>query len=225
VRAPARAAGSSTRSTAPRTTCAGYPVWATLIALMERGEGGDRPVVGVVSARPWAAAGGRPKGTGAYTGRSLSSATRLHVSKVTAELRDASFAYSSLSGWEERGRLDGFLDLTRACWRTRALRRLLAVHDGRRGVGGHLRGAGAVAVGHGGERGDRPARRAAASPGSTACPARTAATRRRRTGCCTARCWTTCARNGGRGGCQSGRISVRRSGWASARPCCAHRSM
>ncbi|MBB1252480.1 histidinol-phosphatase [Streptomyces alkaliterrae] len=97
----------------------GVPVWATLIALMERGEGGDRPVVGVVSApalnRRWWAA----EGAGAYTGRSLSSATRLHVSRV-GRLRDASFAYSSLSGWEERGRLGSFLDLTRECWRTRA---------------------------------------------------------------------------------------------------------
>ncbi|WKX72487.1 histidinol-phosphatase [Streptomyces sp. XD-27] len=97
----------------------GVPVWATLIALMERGEGGDRPVVGVVSApalgRRWWAA----EGLGAYTGRSLSSATRLRVSQV-GKLADASFAYSSLSGWEERGRLNAFLDLTRACWRTRA---------------------------------------------------------------------------------------------------------
>ncbi|QKV92662.1 histidinol-phosphatase [Streptomyces sp. NA02950] len=96
----------------------GVPVWATLIALMERGEGGDRPVVGVVSApalgRRWWAA----EGLGAYTGRSLSSASRLRVSGVT-RLADASFAYSSLSGWEERGKLDGFLGLTRACWRTR----------------------------------------------------------------------------------------------------------
>ena len=57
-------------------------------------------------------------GGGAYTGRSLSAATRLRVSGVD-RLADASFAYSSLSGWEELGRLDGFLDLTRACWRTR----------------------------------------------------------------------------------------------------------
>ncbi|MFB7025995.1 MULTISPECIES: histidinol-phosphatase [unclassified Streptomyces] len=97
----------------------GVPVWATLIALMEAGETGFQPVVGVVSApalgRRWWAA----KGLGAYTGRSLASATRIGVSKVSS-LADASFAYSSLSGWEERGRLDGFLDLTRACWRTRA---------------------------------------------------------------------------------------------------------
>jgi histidinol-phosphatase len=97
----------------------GVPVWATLIALMVRGEGGDEGVVGVVSApalgRRWWAA----KGTGAYTGRSLSSATRLHVSNVR-DLRDASFSYSSLSGWEEQGRLGGFMDLTRDVWRTRA---------------------------------------------------------------------------------------------------------
>ncbi|NWF30444.1 histidinol-phosphatase [Streptomyces sp. PKU-EA00015] len=99
----------------------GVPVWATLISLMEAGvdgAAGFQPVVGVVSApalgRRWWAA----KGAGAYTGRSLTSATRLQVSKVE-RMQDASFAYSSLSGWEEQGRLDGFLDLTRACWRTR----------------------------------------------------------------------------------------------------------
>lgn len=97
----------------------GVPVWATLIALMVRGENGDEGVVGLVSApalgrRWWAVKGG-----GAYTGRSLSSATRLRVSRVS-RLEDASFAYSSLGGWEEQGRLGGFLDLTRSCWRTRA---------------------------------------------------------------------------------------------------------
>ncbi|URN15079.1 MULTISPECIES: histidinol-phosphatase [Streptomyces] len=97
----------------------GVPVWATLIALTEDdGEGGHRPVVGVVSApalgRRWWAA----RGLGAYTGSGPESATRIGVSKV-AGLADASFAYSSLGGWEERGRLEGFLDLSRACWRTR----------------------------------------------------------------------------------------------------------
>src|SRR5437588_3650032 len=93
----------------------GVPVWATLIALMD----GDAPVVGLVSApalhrRWWAAAG-----TGAWTGRRLENATRCTVSKVGA-LADASLSYSSLSGWEERDRLDAFLDLTRTVWRTRA---------------------------------------------------------------------------------------------------------
>ena len=93
----------------------GVPVWATLIGLMD----GDEVVVGVVSApalsrRWWAAAG-----SGAWTGRSLTKATRCTVSGV-GELGDASLSYSSLGGWEERGRLDGFLGLTRSVWRSRA---------------------------------------------------------------------------------------------------------
>jgi len=72
----------------------GVPVWATLIALME----GGRVVVGVVSApalgrRWWAARGG-----GAWTGRSLTKATRCAVSSVT-RLEDASFSYSDLEEW------------------------------------------------------------------------------------------------------------------------------
>jgi histidinol-phosphatase len=91
------------------------PVWATLIALFD----GDEPVVGLVSApalnRRWWAA----KGVGAWTGRRLESATRCRVSGVQ-DLSDASLSYSSLAGWEDRGMLDGFLDLTRNVWRTRA---------------------------------------------------------------------------------------------------------
>ena len=93
----------------------GVPVWATLIGLIDNGE----VVLGLVSApalgrRWWAALG-----SGAWSGRALSAATRLHVSSVT-ELEDASLSYSSLTGWEEHGRLDGFLDLTRSVWRSRA---------------------------------------------------------------------------------------------------------
>ncbi len=93
----------------------GVPVWATLIALVDD----EVPVVGVVSApalqRRWWAA----RGTGAYTGRSLSRARRLSVSTV-ADLADASLSFSSLSGWTERGLQEPFLELTRRCWRTRA---------------------------------------------------------------------------------------------------------
>jgi histidinol-phosphatase len=93
----------------------GVPVWATLIGLME----GPNVVVGVVSApalgrRWWAAAGG-----GAWTGRSLTKASRCRVSGVT-ELGDASFSYSGIGGWAERGMLDGFMGLTQSVWRTRA---------------------------------------------------------------------------------------------------------
>jgi histidinol-phosphatase len=93
----------------------GVPVWATLIALMD----GDEVGAGLVSApalgrRWWAASG-----SGAYTGKSLSSATRMQVSRVD-QLADASLSYSSLSGWRDLGREEAFLGLTRDVWRTRA---------------------------------------------------------------------------------------------------------
>jgi histidinol-phosphatase len=88
----------------------GVPVWATLLALEVDGE----ITVGVISApalgrRWWASRSG-----GAYA-----NGRRIEVSKVSA-MGDASFAYSSLTGWEEQRRLPGFLDLTRAVWRDRA---------------------------------------------------------------------------------------------------------
>jgi histidinol-phosphatase len=93
----------------------GVPVWATLVALMD----GDEVGAGVVSApalgRRWWAA----RGSGAWTGRSLSAARRCEVSQVAA-VSDASFSYSSVKSWEEVGRLDGFIDLLRKAWRTRA---------------------------------------------------------------------------------------------------------
>lgn len=93
----------------------GVPVWATLIALME----GDQVMVGLVSApalgRRWWAV----REAGAWTGRSLAKATRCQVSSVS-RLSDASFSFSSLSGWDEQGKLDNFLNLTRSVWRTRA---------------------------------------------------------------------------------------------------------
>lgn len=93
----------------------GVPVWATLIALFDDGV----PVVGVVSApalgRRWFAA----TGDGAWKGTDFAAAHRIEVSQVDA-LGEASLSYSSLSGWEERGLLPHFLDLTGQVWRTRA---------------------------------------------------------------------------------------------------------
>ena len=93
----------------------GVPVWATLIGLVEDGE----VVVGLVSApalnRRWWAA----RGAGAWTGRALSAARQIHVSKV-ADLADASLSYSSLNGWADRGSLRSFLGLAQQVWRTRA---------------------------------------------------------------------------------------------------------
>jgi len=93
----------------------GVPVWASLIALVDDG----MPVVGLVSApalgrRWWAATG-----SGAYSGRSLSSAKPIHVSKV-ASLEDASMSYSSTGSWRKVDRYDQFIGLADTCWRTRA---------------------------------------------------------------------------------------------------------
>ncbi len=93
----------------------GVPVWATLIALLIDG----RPRVGVVSApalrRRWWAA----EGLGAFTvfdGQEFP--RRLSVSAVS-ELSSASLAFSSLSGWAERGIRDEFIALTDRVWRVR----------------------------------------------------------------------------------------------------------
>ena len=88
----------------------GVPVWATLVALRING----RVDVGVVSApalgRRWWAA----RGAGAFA-----DGQPIRVSSV-ASLADAHLSYSSLTGWESLGRLDGLLELSRRCWRTRA---------------------------------------------------------------------------------------------------------
>ncbi|MEH1100199.1 histidinol-phosphatase [Micromonospora sp. CPCC 205561] len=93
----------------------GVPVWATLIALLEH----DRPVVGLVSApalgrRWWGALG-----EGAYAGPDAAGGAPIRVSAVR-DLADASFCYSSLTGWESAGRLDAMLQLMRDTWRSRA---------------------------------------------------------------------------------------------------------
>ncbi|WBB74659.1 histidinol-phosphatase [Micromonospora sp. WMMD1128] len=93
----------------------GVPVWATLIALLEQ----DRPVLGLVSApalgrRWWGALG-----AGAFAGTGPADGAPIRVSGVTA-LADASVCYSSLTGWEQAGRLDAMLQLMRDSWRTRA---------------------------------------------------------------------------------------------------------
>lgn len=93
----------------------GVPVWATLIALQVDGV----VTTGVISApalgRRWWAA----RGTGAYAGPDTRQAQRLQVSAV-ADVSDAQLSYSSLSGWDGQGRLDGLLALSRRAWRTRA---------------------------------------------------------------------------------------------------------
>ncbi|MBC7725927.1 MAG: histidinol phosphatase [Burkholderiaceae bacterium] len=97
----------------------GIPVWATLISLAVD----DVPVVGVVSApalgqRWWGA-----RGQGAWTSERASEnghrERRIFVSGV-GELSDASLSYNSLKGWDDAGKLDRLIELSREVWRTRA---------------------------------------------------------------------------------------------------------
>jgi histidinol-phosphatase len=94
----------------------GVPIWGTLIALAIDG----RPVVGVVSApalsqRWWAA-----RGLGAHAAAQGGEPRRLRVSGVSA-LGDAVLSYNSLPGWDDAGRLEPLIDLTRSVWRARAI--------------------------------------------------------------------------------------------------------
>ncbi|GEE03916.1 putative monophosphatase [Gordonia spumicola] len=91
----------------------GVPVWSTLIALLVDGV----PVVGVVSApalnrRWWASAGG-----GAFT--SHDGVERAIGVSGVPDVESASLAFSSLSGWKDRGIRDRFIDLTDRVWRVR----------------------------------------------------------------------------------------------------------
>ncbi|MCH5644825.1 MULTISPECIES: histidinol-phosphatase [unclassified Gordonia (in: high G+C Gram-positive bacteria)] len=92
----------------------GVPVWATLIALLVDGE----PVVGVVSApalrrRWWAATG-----LGAFAAFGDDEPRRIQVSGVD-DVASASLAFSSLSGWADRGIRDQFIAFTDQVWRVR----------------------------------------------------------------------------------------------------------
>ncbi|HCJ50135.1 MAG TPA: histidinol phosphatase [Microbacterium sp.] len=92
----------------------GIPMWATLIALAIDGV----PRVGVVSqpgiGRRWWGA----SGLGAWTNATDGSPRRLAVSDV-ASVSEASISFQSIQQWQDAGRLDALLDLSRRVWRDR----------------------------------------------------------------------------------------------------------
>jgi histidinol-phosphatase len=93
----------------------GVPIWGSLISLVIDGV----PEVGVVSApalgRRWWAATGH----GAWAEADGEPARRIRVSAI-ADLADATLSYNSLKHWDEAGRLDQLIQLSRAIGRTRA---------------------------------------------------------------------------------------------------------
>lgn len=92
----------------------GLPLWATLIALAIDGV----PAVGVVSqpalGRRWWAA----TGYGAWTSTRAAEPRRIHVSDV-ADIASSSVSFQSVRQWDDVGRSDDLLRLTRAVWRDR----------------------------------------------------------------------------------------------------------
>jgi histidinol-phosphatase len=93
----------------------GVPIWGALISLVIDGV----PEVGVVSApalgkRWWAATG-----HGAWLQEEGREPRRLHVSGID-DLAEASLSYNSLKHWDQYGRLDQLIALSREVERTRA---------------------------------------------------------------------------------------------------------
>ena len=92
----------------------GIPMWTTLIALSI----GGVPRVGVASqpalGRRWWAA----SGAGAWTNGADGRPVRLRVSSVDT-IGEASASFQSIRQWDEAGRLDALVRLSRAVWRDR----------------------------------------------------------------------------------------------------------
>ena len=91
------------------------PVWATLIGVEENGQ----MVAGMASApalgRRWWAS----RGNGAWLSENGGEPQRLRVSDIDRMDR-AAFGFSSLSSWDETGRMDTLVAFARATWGTRA---------------------------------------------------------------------------------------------------------
>ncbi|QGK69998.1 histidinol-phosphatase [Allosaccharopolyspora coralli] len=93
----------------------GLPVWATLVALLDRGQ----PVAGAVSApmlgRRWWAG----RGHGAYVRGQDNRDSQMTVSAVS-QLDDAIVSSSHLGTWPEFHNRESYLALVDACWEDRA---------------------------------------------------------------------------------------------------------
>ena len=92
----------------------GIPVWGTLLALQD----GDELTIGVASAPAMARRWWAARGHGAFVDDGLNGSPRRISVSAVRELADAQLCFPGLDGWDERGGLDGLLELARRCWRS-----------------------------------------------------------------------------------------------------------
>jgi histidinol-phosphatase len=93
----------------------GIPIWASLIALRVDGEITTSVVSAPALGRRWWA----QRGSGAFTKDIDGTVRALRASRVN-DLAASSISYNSLQLWDQSGKLDQLLALSREVWRTRA---------------------------------------------------------------------------------------------------------
>jgi histidinol-phosphatase len=93
----------------------GIPIWASLIALRVDGEITTSVVSAPALGRRWWA----HRGSGAFTKDIDGTIRALRTSRVN-DLASSSISYNSLQLWDQSGKLNQLLSLSREVWRTRA---------------------------------------------------------------------------------------------------------
>jgi histidinol-phosphatase len=93
----------------------GVPIWASLIALRVDGVITTSVVSAPALGRRWWA----QRGNGAFTMDINGGVRALQVSKIS-ELEDASISYNNMQLWDQAGKLNQLVELSRKVWRTRA---------------------------------------------------------------------------------------------------------
>ena len=93
----------------------GVPIWASLIALRVNGVITTSVVSAPALGRRWWA----HRGNGAFTQYVNGSVSYLQTSKIN-DLEHASISYNNLQLWDQSGKLDQLIELSRKVWRTRA---------------------------------------------------------------------------------------------------------
>lgn len=93
----------------------GIPIWASLIALRVDGEITTSVVSAPALSRRWWA----QRGNGAFT-KDLDGRIRLIETSKVNDLSASSISYNSLQLWDQAGKLDELVELSRKVWRTRA---------------------------------------------------------------------------------------------------------